>query len=169
MGTRRVRGRRRQLLIDQLHWFRPDNLLFWDDWDDEPYPMNLIQGTILARRAVMPPYPDIGRGEDTLHTHALLRAQASNGFRVSRLRGRGWCYMYRYHGDNVWGAAHHRAISADKSLPHARLLPRLALLRDRLKEYRPEMPAMRMRLGIGAEYVTLGGPDAWTGSPERDL
>ena len=103
-------------LVDQLHWFRPDNTLFWDDWSGEPYPMNVIQGTILARRDVMPPYPDIGRGEDTLQTHALLRAEASNAFRVSRLRGMGWCYIYRYHGGNVWDAAHHRAISAAKQL-----------------------------------------------------
>ena len=44
-------------LVDQLHWFRPDNTLFWDDWGAESYPMNIIQGTILARRAVMPPLP----------------------------------------------------------------------------------------------------------------
>jgi hypothetical protein len=41
--------------------------------------------------------------------------------------------------------------------------------RGRLKEYRPELPSMRAPLGIGAETVMLGGPDAWTGSPERDL
>ena len=103
-------------LVDQLHWFRADSLLFWDDWGGEPYPMNLIQGTILARRDVMPPYPDIGRGEDTLQTHALLREEASKAFRVSRLRGMGWCYIYRFHGGNAWDAAHHRAISAVKRL-----------------------------------------------------
>ena len=41
--------------------------------------------------------------------------------------------------------------------------------RGRLKEYRPELPSMRAPLGIGAETVMLGGPDAWTGPPERDL
>jgi glycosyltransferase involved in cell wall biosynthesis len=35
-------------LVDQLHWFQPDNVLLWDDWSGEPYPMNVIQGTILA-------------------------------------------------------------------------------------------------------------------------
>jgi glycosyltransferase involved in cell wall biosynthesis len=66
-------------LVDQLHWFGPDNLLCWDDWGGEPYPTNVIQGTILARRAVMPPYPDIDRGEDTLQTHALLRGGGVEG------------------------------------------------------------------------------------------
>lgn len=140
-------------LVDQLHWFGPD-------WSGEFYPMNVIQGTILARRDVMPPYPDIGRGEDTLQTHALLRAEASNAFRVSRLRGMGWCYIYRYHGGNVWDAAHHRAISAVKRLDQARLLPRLALLRNRLKDYWPELPRF--------EYVTPNAPDRPTGTPERD-
>ena len=146
-------------LVDQLHWFQPDNVLFWDDWGGEPYPMNVIQGTILARRAVMPPYPDLGRGEDTLHTHALFRAEASDAFRVSRLGGMGWCYIYRFHGGNAWDAAHHRAISAVKHLTPARLLPRLALLRDRLKDYRPQLPAMRTHLGAGTGYVGLGESD----------
>jgi glycosyltransferase involved in cell wall biosynthesis len=146
-------------LVDQLHWFPPDNILFWDDWGGEPYPMNVIQGTILARRSVMPPYPDIGRGEDTLQTHALFRAEASNAFRVSRLGGMGWCYIYRFHGGNAWDAAHHRAISAVKHLTPPRLLPRLALLRDRLKDYWPQLPTMRTHLGAGTGYVSLGETD----------
>jgi hypothetical protein len=106
----------------------------------------------------MPPYPNIARGEDTLQTHVLFRAEASTAFRVSRLRGMGWCYIYRYHGNNVWDAAHHRAISAVKHLAQARLLPRLALLRNRLKEYQPPLAAMRTLVGSGAEQVTIGGP-----------
>jgi glycosyltransferase involved in cell wall biosynthesis len=155
-------------LVDQLHWFGPDNLLFWDDWGREPYPTNVIQGTILARRAVMPTYPDIDRGEDTPQTHALLRAEASKAFRVSRLSGMGWCYIYRFHGGNAWDAPHHRAISAVKHMAQARLLPRLALLRERLKEYQPGLPAMRTPLGSGCEYAMLGEPDRLAGSRERD-
>ena len=41
----------------------------------------------------------------------------------------------------------------------ARLLPRLALLRDRLKDYRPALPSLRTPLGTGSEYTTLGEPD----------
>jgi glycosyltransferase involved in cell wall biosynthesis len=143
-------------LVDQLHWFLPDNMLYWDDWGREPYPLNVIQGTILARREVMPPYPDLSRGEDTLQTHALLRAEALGGFRVSRLGGAGWCYIYRFHGRNVFDAAHHRAISAAKRLPPARLLPRLSLLRERLKDYRPALPSLRTTLGT--DQVMLGAP-----------
>ncbi len=145
-------------LADQLHWFRPDGLLFWDDWDREAYPMNLIQGSILARRDIMPPYPNLPRGEDTLQTHALLRAAATNSFRIARLRGAGWCYTYTFHGGNVWEAEHHRAISAAKHLPPARLLPRLGELRQRLAEYRPALSALRMP--VGTETVALIDPSA---------
>jgi len=104
----------------------------------------------------MPPYPNIARGEDTLQTHALFRAEASTAFRVSRLRGMGWCYIYRYHGNNVWDAAHPRAISAVKHLTPHQLLPRFALLRDRLKDYQPQLPLMLTHLGSEAERVTIG-------------
>jgi len=134
-------------LVDQLHWFCAEALLCWDDWDREPYPTNLIQGTLLARRDILPPYPDIPAGEDTAHTHALLRAAAVSGFGVSRLRGAGWCYVYRYHGGNVWNGAHHRAISLAKHLPPARLLPRLPALRERLAEYDARLPPLRLPIG----------------------
>lgn len=142
-------------LVDQLHWFTADSTLCWDDWEGEPYPMNLIQGTILARRDVMPAYPDLARGEDTAHTHKLLRAAAAQGFGVSRLRGAGWCYVYRHHGANVWHDAHHRAISATKHLRAALLLPRLATLRARLAEYSPQLPGLQMKLGGQRQPVWL--------------
>jgi len=47
-------------------------------------------------------------------------------------------------------------------------LPRLALLRDRLKDRQPELPPMRTHLETGTEYVALGEPDRLTGSAERD-
>lgn len=134
-------------LVDQLHWFPGEGLLFWDDWNSESYPMNLIQGTILARRDVLPAYPDLPRGEDTLHTHALLRKAARDGFGVSRLRGVGWCYVYTYHGGNVWDLRHHQAISRSKHLPPAALLPRLAELRKRLTDYSPNLGNLCMPCG----------------------
>jgi hypothetical protein len=108
------------------------------------------------------------RSEDTLQTHALLQAEASKAFRVSRLSGSGWCYIYRYHGGNAWDAAHHRAISVVKHMTPARLLPRLALLRDRLKEYRPELPAMRTLLGAEIEYVIPDAEDGQTDPGKRN-
>ena len=144
LGALRNHGAAVGYLVDQLHWFTAEDALFWDDWDSEPFPLNLIQGSILARRDIMPPYPDLPRGEDTLHTHRMLRLAATEGFGVSRLRGAGWCYIYRHHGQNVWNEAHHRAISQAKRLSAARLLPRLADLRARLAEYQPALPELRI-------------------------
>ncbi len=142
-------------LSDQLHWFPAERLLFWDDWEREIYPLNLIQGTILARRDILPPYPDLSRGEDTAHTHALLSRAAQEGFRISRLRKVGWCHVYTCHGANVWDLAHHGAISRAKHLSTAALLPRLAELKARLPEYVPPLGAMHIPLG--QELVTLPG------------
>lgn len=140
-------GARVNYLVDQLHCFVPQGLVFWDDWHSEPYPMNVIQGTLLARRDVMPPYPDVARAEDTRHTENLMRHAAQQGWPVSRLRGAGWCYVYRWHGGNVWDQGHHSAISQAKHLPPQRLLPRLAELHQRLAEYQPALGATHVRVG----------------------
>ncbi len=151
-----AQGAAASYLVDQLHWFCGHGRLCWDDWDREAYPLNVIQGTILAQRAVFPLYPDIARGEDTLHTHALMRAATAQGFGIARLRGAGWCYIYRHHGGNVWDATHHRAISTAKHMPAARLLPRLQCLRDRLAEYCPALPPLQIPVGGRLEPVTTG-------------
>ena len=143
-------------LVDQLHWFQEEGRLCWDDWNFESYPVNVIQGTILARRRVMPDYPDLSRGEDTLHTHAIMRAAAQSGRSVARLRGAGWCYIYRHHGGNVWSAAHHGAISGLKHLPPATLLPRWKALGQRLSEYSPPLP--RLYMPVGAKIVLVNEP-----------
>jgi len=149
-------------LVDQLHWFRQESLLFWDDWSAEAYPMNLIQGSLLARRDVLPRYPDLARGEDTLHTHALIRASANLGFKISRLKDTGWCYIYSYHGNNVWDAEHHQQIAKLKHLPAARLLPKWRLLQEKLAEYHPailpatpitSVPALQMP--VGTQWQTV--------------
>ncbi len=127
-------------LSDQLHWFPGRGELFWDDWEGEPYPMNLIQGSLLGRRERMPRYPEIARGEDTGAVLDILR----RGEKVVRLRDAGWCYVYVFHGGNVWSADHHEAISRAKAYGMARLLQRETSLRRRLAEYRPGLGRVRM-------------------------
>lgn len=136
-------------LVDQLHAFLDSGELGWDDWGREPYPLDLVQGTLLARREAMPAYPALARGEDTALLLALLRA----GARIVRLRGVGWCYVYRFHGGNVFAAGHHRAITAAKGLDAAALLNREALLRRRLAEYAPPLPRLR---AIAAPGLVFG-------------
>jgi glycosyltransferase involved in cell wall biosynthesis len=120
-------------LVDQLHYFPQSRQMYWDDWEREPYPMNFIQGSLLGRRDRLPPYPDAARGEDTAMVRELLRGAP----RIARLRDVGWCYVYVYHGSNVWSAAHHTAISQAKALGPARLLRAAETLRHRLGQYAP--------------------------------
>ena len=134
-------------LVDQLHWFCDDGRLYWDDWHGEPYPINFVQGTLLCKQSRMPRYPELRRGEDTGATWALLRASYEAPFAVARLRGAGWCYVYRYHGANAWEAEHHAAIAAAKHLSPAQLVGRQAALKKALSEYRPALPPLSMPVG----------------------
>ena len=131
------------VLSDQLHWFTDRGELYWDDWDSEPYPMNFVQGTVLARKRDLPRYRALARGEDTPFMMELLAADQ----RVARLRDCGWSYVYVCHGRNVWNNAHHTAISRLKHLRPARLLAREAALRVRLAEYNPPLGPLRMPCG----------------------
>ena len=128
-------------LSDQLHLYRPSGEMFWDDWHEQPYPLNFIQGTLMGRREKMPVYPDLVRGEDTGACLEILRA----GHKICRLRHRGWCYVYVHHGQNAWSGKHHRAISQANSLSAARLMGRLTELRERLREYVPPINAVSLK------------------------
>ena len=130
-------------LSDQLHWFVDRGELCWDDWDSEPYPMNFVQGTLLARKRDLPRYRALARGEDTNFAMELLGA----GQRVARLRDCGWSYVYVYHGQNAWNNVHHAAISRLKHLRPARLLAREATLRARLAEYDPPLGPLKLPCG----------------------
>jgi glycosyltransferase involved in cell wall biosynthesis len=132
-------------LVDQLHWFPARREMYWDDWSREGHPLDLVQGTLFARRAAMPGYPDLARGEDTALVYEILR----RGDRIARIRGAGWCYVYVYHGGNVFCEAHHAAISRAKSLSFASLLNREALLRTKLAEYVPPFGEVRFPHAAG--------------------
>jgi len=140
-------------LVDQLHWFRERGEMFWDDWNAEAYPLNLVQGTLLGRRELMPAYPDLARGEDT----GLLLGILQRGYGIARLRGAGWCYVYVCHGSNSWNAAHHAAISHAKGLRHAQLLQREGLLRRRLSEYANGFGSVRMPHESGFLVIASDG------------
>ncbi len=127
-------------LTDQLHWFPERAELYWDDWNREAYPLNVVQGTLLGRRERMPRYAELARGEDTDVLLKILR----QGERIARVRDAGWCSVYVYHGANTFNYAHHAAISRAKAFGLAILLQREHMLRQRLAEYRPGLGALRM-------------------------
>ena len=133
-------------LCDQLHAFRAEGLLAWDDWYHDAWPMNFIQGTLLGRRALMPVYPQQRRGEDTPLIIELLRS----GLPIARVRDAGWCYIYVCHDSNAWDSEHHVAISRAKGLDTAQLLGRQYLLRQRLGEYQPALGPLTMPCGSAA-------------------
>ncbi len=120
-------------LTDQLHWFTGARLMYWVDWRREPYPLDFVQGTMLARRDALPRYPELALGEDT----ALCRALLATGARIARLDDHGWCYVYVCHGGNAWSEAHHWAIAQAKALAPARFIARAPVALPRLAEYAP--------------------------------
>jgi glycosyltransferase involved in cell wall biosynthesis len=130
-------------LTEQLHWFPAQRTLYWEDWSAEAYPLDFVQGTLMGRRDRMPAYPSSRRGEDT----ALCLAIAASGARIARVRDAGWSYVYTWHGANAWPEPHHLAIAAAKHLPDARLVAREPVLRRRLAEYSPPLPALVVPCG----------------------
>jgi len=118
-------------MTDQLHWFQNTAEFFWDDWNVETYPMNLIQGTLMGRRSMMPRYPALPQGEDT----PLLLSIHNNGAKLTDLGGHGYLYIYTYSGTNVWDFSHHAAISRWKRLRKDRLQAEQDRLTRELRRY----------------------------------
>lgn len=141
-------------LTDQLHWFQNTEEFFWDDWNVEPWPMNLIQGTLLGRRGMMPEYPEIARGEDTPVLQALFR----RGAKLAALGGCGYLYIYTYSGRNAWDLAHHGAITQWKRLRREQLEARRESLARYLRDHELEIPEARFPHDDGALVVPLGTP-----------
>jgi glycosyltransferase involved in cell wall biosynthesis len=122
-------------LTDQLHLFAADRTMYWDDWNLEVHPLNLVQGTLLGSKTALGRYPSLARGEDTPLILDLLR----RGRRITRLREHGYLYVYVFDGKNAWGYDHHATISAWKRFRGARLLSLEPMLRARLAEYEPPL------------------------------
>ena len=122
-------------LTDQLHLFAADRTMYWDDWNLEVHPLNLVQGTLLGSKAALGRYPPLARGEDTPLILDLLRRER----RITRLREHGYLYVYVFDGGNAWGYDHHATISAWKRFRGARLLSLEPTLRARLAEYDPPL------------------------------
>jgi glycosyltransferase involved in cell wall biosynthesis len=146
---------------EQLHWFPARATLFWEDWQRDAWPLDVVQGTLVGVRAALPRYAGIARGEDS----ALLLALAQGGATVARISDIGWSYVYTFHGANAWDAAHHVASATAKALAPARLLARESLLRARLAEYDPPLPALHVPCGRGA--IAIGAHPASSGRNRR--
>ena len=127
-------------LGDQLHLFAEAREMYWDDWHDEPYPLNFAPGTLFGRRDALARYPDQPRGEDTALAVSMLR----QGRRFARLREHGYLHVYVFDGRNSFDQAHHAAISLLRSFRAARLLRLETLLRQRIAEFDPPLGRFAM-------------------------
>ena len=140
----RVEGSDCCFLTDQLHLFARDGAaertMYWDDWNLEVPPLNLIQGTLLANKSALGHYPSLARGEDTPFVLDLIQ----KGRKLTRLREHAWLYIYVFDGRNAWDYEHHAAISAWKRLRGARLMAFECELRARLGEYSPSLGRVAM-------------------------
>jgi len=58
------------------------------------------EGSLLARRDVVPPYPELRREEDTPVIQAMLRQRLLVGLDFPEL------YIYTFHGTNTWDVHH---------------------------------------------------------------
>lgn len=134
---------------DQLHWFEGINQWYWDDWKAERPPGHLIQGSILARRDIMPSYPSERRGEDT----GLLSTLLESGARITGLEGRGYLYVYSYNGENAWDFSHHAAISRWKHKPRGFLESHRGVLTQHLRDY--ALPVREAVFPVEDGVVTL--------------
>ena len=135
LAAMRVENSEFSFLTDQLHLFAAERTMFWDDWNLEVHPLNLVQGTMLGNKAALGRYPPVARGEDTPLILELLR----RGRRITRLREHGYLYVYVFDGLNAWDHDHHARISAWKRFRGARLLALEPMLRARLAEYDPPL------------------------------
>lgn len=137
-------------LADQLHLFAEHRQMFWDDWYNDPYPTNVIHGTLLARRELMPRYPDLPREEDTAVLHELVL----HGRKLAKVRERGYVYVYVFHGGNTWELSHHASISRGRRFRGARLIRLESALRAHVAEYDPPLgPFVMPHEGGRLEFV----------------
>ena len=128
------------VLADQLHLFAEAREMYWDDWDTQPYPLDFVPGTLLARREAIARYPDQARGEDT----TLALSMVGAGRRFARIREQGYLYVYVFDGRNSFDHAHHAAISLYRRFDGARLARLEPALRRHVAEYAPPLGRFTM-------------------------
>lgn len=143
-------------LTDLLQYFADERSLYWLDWSVYA-PLGcdktMLPGSMLVRRDARLRYPDMTRGEDNAARDLVFRHLRATG-----LSGRGYLYVYRYHGRNAYARAHHEALST-AALPAAVVHGRAELLRTALAGLPLPMP-YTVRGHGGHPVFAYAGPDA---------
>ncbi len=119
-------------MTDQLHLFTEQGFLFWDNWQSREEPYDLIENTMLGKRALLCDYPHLSVGEDT----AIIEYIFTKQYKISRLKNMGWLYTYVYNGKNAWDFEHHSAISLHRRFNSTALLAQKEKLEEELRKYK---------------------------------
>ncbi len=145
-------------LTDLLQFFADDRALFWLDWATiGSVEESMFPASMLVRRDERLRYPESG-GWSALGEDNAYRAQVFRMLEPIGLGGRGYLYIYRYHGRNIWPKRHHQCFTAT-ALGVDSLLMRSAELRRALAAF--PLPRPYSVIGQGGLPVFLyDGPRA---------
>lgn len=125
-------------LTDQLQLFATERIMFWCDWQKCNDPRScMIPGTLLARKRCLPRYKaEMRQSED-----AVLRDQLfASGTVVTGLSGKGYLYIYTFHGKNTFEQLHHDSITTWAGLSGKELRERALQIESALGGYLLDSP-----------------------------
>ncbi len=134
-------------LTDHLQFLEDDNALVWVDWTlgGRAGAGQLLPGTVMMRKDDRFRYPESGasatRGEDS----ALLD-QLWDAVPVASLVGKGYLYLYTYHGRNTFDREHHHRMSLF-GRPIADLVRDEEVIRKAMRHY----PVPKPYLVVGSD------------------
>lgn len=125
-------------LTEQLQLFVNDKILYWCDWTKCKDPFDsMIPGTLLARKNSLPYYkPEMKNAEDAILRGELIAAGAS----ITTLSGKGYLYIYTFHGKNTFGLIHHDSITTWAGLNVNELRERASVIEYALGDYLLDTP-----------------------------
>lgn len=100
------------LLSDQLSFFEQSREMYWVNWvPHSNFPMHQVfPGSIMAVKDSRFRYPEEGQysiqGEDS-----IFLSQYYEKAKMAALSGKGFIYVYRYHGKNTFPKEHHQWVA----------------------------------------------------------
>jgi hypothetical protein len=97
------------------------------------------ENTLLVERSVLPPYPNIAKGEDTPVTERLVRHGRLALLDAPEL------YVYTYHGQNTWGRQHWERLVQFGSPLGVDASRQISLLVDAARPSGTKLPARKSR------------------------
>jgi glycosyltransferase involved in cell wall biosynthesis len=115
-------------LQDVMHLLEEHRAMYWLRWDIPDLPCH--PATLMARREIMPEYPEVGRDSRSSEDKNLF-LQLTHARRVALINDHPYLYTYVLHGSNTFSLVHHMlllqfAVSEREIRRHPHLLAELA-------------------------------------------